>query len=439
MEMEPPPRYKVFLSHTGKNKEDANFVSSLYTALEKLDAGATFVDFGAIETGDQWRSKIRKAVQNCQVFVCILSKEFFESKWCMIELHEALRSMKEHQKNGKVLPYTLQDCPPDCTSKGFIEEFKHFHTGMPKELVIQWTNNLEELDDMQCSCNEFAQNHKPRTERFKDRVVKEIIEHLKKSSGTTEAPSKEEVPVDEESQATAITDEVAQVSKTNNVGTEENETHSTTRDIFGFKPILKIMTCMGLLGAGITLVFVNQEDAEADNEAIPLPTIVPTKVPTAFPTATPFPCGEPCSTGTVCLDPLAQRSCCTECKRFQLNKVKTAGDGEGGDVEPIFYINGVELFGGRLELPRHSFHVFSRQPNAVGNIRPYQTVELRVLEEDAGCVDVLGLPLGDCHDDDRITLHPDQWYKPQVTPYDKVTHFKNWAFFNTITTECCTD
>ena len=39
--------------------------------------------------GDALPNELAKAINNCNLFVCVLSKEYFESKWCEKEIRYA--------------------------------------------------------------------------------------------------------------------------------------------------------------------------------------------------------------------------------------------------------------------------------------------------------------------------------------------------------------
>ena len=170
--------------------------------------------------------------------------------------------------------------------------------------------------------------------------------------------------------------------------------------------------------------------------ATPPITILPiTTTPIATPSpasVAPAPCGGSCPSNNNLICLLATNECCEECKRFTLFRIDTAGDGGGGNVDPTFYINGVELFNGEQDLPPHSQVDTSTlsPPHSVGNIRPTQSVPLRVFEKDIGC------PV-DCHDDSRTTVLASDWYDQQQTPYERNTFFDNWRFYYRIEAECC--
>ena len=100
---------QVFLSHAGPEKR--RFVAWLSQSL--WAAGVkNFLDERALELGDDAPSVMEREACTSQVVICVLTREFFERKWPLQELHWAMAS---HALRGAhVIPVFLEVQPdPD--------------------------------------------------------------------------------------------------------------------------------------------------------------------------------------------------------------------------------------------------------------------------------------------------------------------------------------
>lgn len=102
------PKHKVFLCHSGAQK---SFVEQLCVDLE--NAGySPFFDRRpeSLPKGEKFPELIFEAAKKCLVAVLVLSKEFFISKWPMLELVAFVKAKKSVNPNLKILPlfYSLQ-------------------------------------------------------------------------------------------------------------------------------------------------------------------------------------------------------------------------------------------------------------------------------------------------------------------------------------------
>ena len=57
----------------------------------KVDA---WMDERDMYPGDALPTELTEAINNCDLFVCVLSKEYFESEWCPLEISFAERVKK---------------------------------------------------------------------------------------------------------------------------------------------------------------------------------------------------------------------------------------------------------------------------------------------------------------------------------------------------------
>ncbi len=97
--------YKVFLSHSSKDKE---FVSKLYRRLTR-DGVSCFLDEKSIHWGDNCVLTLEEGLNGCEYFVPILSPDFCESKWVLIERTSILADDPANEKR-KVRPLMLRSC-----------------------------------------------------------------------------------------------------------------------------------------------------------------------------------------------------------------------------------------------------------------------------------------------------------------------------------------
>jgi hypothetical protein len=92
---------RVFISNYGKVNNLARQLSDTLglNSIERFQ----YKDTDAIETGSEWPVKIKQELQDCQLFVALLSEGYWESEWCRREMESAL----ERRKNGtlQVLPF----------------------------------------------------------------------------------------------------------------------------------------------------------------------------------------------------------------------------------------------------------------------------------------------------------------------------------------------
>ena len=97
------PQARLFISNHGQVNELARELSDILglNGIERFH----YKDKDAIKPGKKWQSKIRQELQNCQVFVALISEEYWQSKWCKEEMQTALT--REEEGTLEVLPYRV--------------------------------------------------------------------------------------------------------------------------------------------------------------------------------------------------------------------------------------------------------------------------------------------------------------------------------------------
>ena len=94
----------VFISYSSANENTANMIVD---ALSSRGVNCWKAGVYTINTGDDFREKIATALDECKIFLLILSQSSMNSPWVKIELTEALR------KNKKIYSLRIDDSPID--------------------------------------------------------------------------------------------------------------------------------------------------------------------------------------------------------------------------------------------------------------------------------------------------------------------------------------
>jgi len=69
---------------------------------------ATWCCFEDIRTADEWESRIREELKQCDWFLIVISASPTQSDWVRAEVHWAIENMKGH-----VIPIHLNACKPE--------------------------------------------------------------------------------------------------------------------------------------------------------------------------------------------------------------------------------------------------------------------------------------------------------------------------------------
>lgn len=137
----------VFLSHTGQDEKSRRFAAFLQDGLKEKNI-PFFYDAVSIPYGVKWQEYIEIHVVHCTAFVAILSPRYFKRRWCMRELHLALR------RGRPILPvfYELDgkgNLPQEV--EAFCDHFRSNEEGKveDRELKQWWINVHEKLPRIQ--------------------------------------------------------------------------------------------------------------------------------------------------------------------------------------------------------------------------------------------------------------------------------------------------
>ena len=96
---------KIFLSHSSKNRELANLFSDFLESLSNDISVFCSSALGAMPIGANFENKIKEALNESDVFIPLLSEDFYKSRYCMIELGFAYSflSSKYEASNGEYI------------------------------------------------------------------------------------------------------------------------------------------------------------------------------------------------------------------------------------------------------------------------------------------------------------------------------------------------
>lgn len=127
---------KVFVSHSSKDAELAKALSFFLKNLNMdIDVFCTSI-LGVINQGEDFVQCIENGLQNSDVFIPLISKNYIESKYCLIELGYAYSKSISHKKNYYILPFCV---PPITRSEALL--------GTP--MAHLQTSALNDKDDME--------------------------------------------------------------------------------------------------------------------------------------------------------------------------------------------------------------------------------------------------------------------------------------------------
>src|SRR5579871_6375835 len=98
-------RYRVFLSHSSKDKD---FVREIYRRLTR-DGVSCFFDAESIGWGDNWVRALERALDECESVVFVLSPDLINSEWVEVERTSSIAN-DPAGRTRKVLPLMLRPC-----------------------------------------------------------------------------------------------------------------------------------------------------------------------------------------------------------------------------------------------------------------------------------------------------------------------------------------
>ena len=139
--------YDVFVSHASENKIE--YVDEFVNELKNVGL-SVFYDTDVISWGDNFRSVIENAIQDCEFAIIVFSKEFIGKEWTEIELKSFIE--RQNEEGQKIILPILYNISKD----EFIEQypsfkdvlFKHAKSYTKKDLANAAKKELDKRFDL---------------------------------------------------------------------------------------------------------------------------------------------------------------------------------------------------------------------------------------------------------------------------------------------------
>jgi hypothetical protein len=139
-------RGRIFINHTGQDSGARILTEMIWRDLVQ-EGYRCFFDAKSLEVGVMWKKCIEMHIQACDIFLCIVSKEWYYRHWCMRELNIACES------KCKIIPLFME-CGKVRYDNDFKGEFYRCHASCQKNsvngtLIDQFWNNVINLLEIQ--------------------------------------------------------------------------------------------------------------------------------------------------------------------------------------------------------------------------------------------------------------------------------------------------
>ncbi|XP_031381712.1 toll/interleukin-1 receptor-like protein isoform X2 [Punica granatum] len=135
--------YEVFLSFRGAEIRKS-FTDYLYHSL--IDAGIrTFRDNEELHVGEEIGPKLMKSIKQSKIGIPIFSAYYASSKWCLMEVAEMVKSMKDSKQ--LIMPIFL-DVTLDAVQHqtgSYAKPFSRHEKKVGQEKVRAWRDALKEV------------------------------------------------------------------------------------------------------------------------------------------------------------------------------------------------------------------------------------------------------------------------------------------------------
>ncbi|ONH95342.1 hypothetical protein PRUPE_7G065500 [Prunus persica] len=168
----PPPKYEVFLSFRGLDTRKG-FTDYLYKTL--IQNGIhSFRDDEQLDSGEPISTALLKAIEESQISVVILSKNYATSTWCLDELATMVESAA-NTKSRLILP-VFYDVTPSEVREQTGEHFKEAFAQHDKDFegepgkVTRWKESLTEIANLS--------GFDVRGFRYETNVTEEIVKRI---------------------------------------------------------------------------------------------------------------------------------------------------------------------------------------------------------------------------------------------------------------------
>ncbi|XP_031381779.1 TMV resistance protein N-like isoform X2 [Punica granatum] len=169
--------FEVFLSFRGTDIRKT-FTDYLYHSL--IDAGVrTFRDNEELHVGEEICPNLMNSIKQSKIGIPIFSADYASSKWCLMEVAEMVKCMKESKQ--LIMPIFLDITPDDVQHQTgtYANSFSQHEKRFGQEKVQAWRDALKEVVELKgLELDKVANGHQG---EFIKLVVAKIIRELKKS------------------------------------------------------------------------------------------------------------------------------------------------------------------------------------------------------------------------------------------------------------------
>jgi hypothetical protein len=149
------PEYRVFLSHSSKDKD---FVRELYRRLTR-DGVSCFFDIESIGWGENWVRALERAIDECDNIVFVLSPDFCNSEWAGVERTSSIADDPSGLKR-KVRPLMLRPCRDLPTFPRFLKQVQAIDVSMHALFEANYPRICTELGGIPRTDEQFSDRTK---------------------------------------------------------------------------------------------------------------------------------------------------------------------------------------------------------------------------------------------------------------------------------------
>ncbi|MED6181797.1 hypothetical protein PIB30_022682 [Stylosanthes scabra] len=170
----PQIKYDVFISFRGSDTRHG-FVSHLHKALETQKGVETYIDY-KLREGDELSSAFYSAIEQSQIALVILSKDYASSKWCLDELAKIIECMKKYGQI--VIPIFYKVDPSDvrhqrgCYENALTKYEERFKGNIMN--VEKWRSALKDVANL----SGFHSTHFGTDAELMEKVVQRVLNRL---------------------------------------------------------------------------------------------------------------------------------------------------------------------------------------------------------------------------------------------------------------------
>ncbi|MED6149837.1 hypothetical protein PIB30_066421 [Stylosanthes scabra] len=140
--------FDAFLSFRGKDTRNL-FTDFLYRELAKYQKLQVFRDEPGLEPGDEIQGTLMEAIKRSRMFIVVMSPNYLESRWCLMELKEMLKY--SNKKKRSIFPIFYHVEPSEMRLRQTEESKKAMETHEQrygKDTVDSWKSALDTVSGL---------------------------------------------------------------------------------------------------------------------------------------------------------------------------------------------------------------------------------------------------------------------------------------------------